>query len=365
MASEAEVRASFDEQAFWCAKLGSPFTALLCTLLARRLDRRTAVGRRVLDWPGDPRAAADAVALRLCAGLHYLARTGEAPALGRSYPPNPAPDGDMLWAGVAAALENKALEAWLDFAPQTNEAGRSAVLMAGLLTVADRFGLPIRLYELGASAGLNLLPDFYRYDLGGLEAGAPDAPLILRPEWEGPPPPAAAVRIVGRAGADLNPARLPAEADRLPAYLWPDQPERLARLDAALAVAAANPPPVDRAGAADWIEAKLALAPEPGVARVVMHSVAFQYFDAGTQERVARHIEAAGAAASGDAPVAWLRFEKEPDADRYALRLRSWPGGDALLAWTHPHGSKVRWLGVEPQQVVHVQAEPADGCLIL
>ena len=65
---------------------------------------------------------------------------------------------------------------------------------------------------------------------------------------------------------------------RLLAYLWPDQPERLARLEAALAIAADDPPRVDKADAADWIEASLALAPEPGVTRVVMHSVAFQYF---------------------------------------------------------------------------------------
>jgi hypothetical protein len=153
------------------------------------------------------------------------------------------------------------------------------------------------------------------------------------------------VSIVGRAGADLNPARLPQEAARLPAYIWPDQPERLVLLEAALAIAADHPPRVDKADAAEWIEAHLALAPEPGVARLVMHSVAFQYFGAAAQARVARHIEAAGSAAHAGAPLAWLRFEKEPDADIYSLRLRTWPGGDDLLAWTHPHGRKILWCG--------------------
>jgi hypothetical protein len=191
---------------------------------------------------------------------------------------------------------------------------------------------------------LTLLLDLYGHDLGGRRAGDAASAVQLKPEWAGPPPPEALVRIAGRAGADINPARLPADAAMLPAYVWPDQPERLARLEAALAIAAADPPRVAKADAADWIEAKLAVAPEPGVARVVMHSVAFQYFGAATQDRVTRHIHAAGLGADEGAPLAWLRFEKEPDADRYALRLRTWPGGDELLAWTHPHGREIRWL---------------------
>jgi hypothetical protein len=344
MATQDEVRASFAEQAFWCGRLGSLFTARLCETLGKRLDRASAVGRRALAWPGDPRALADALALRLCAGLHFMVRERRAPGLAALYPPAPLPGEAALWAGVAPLLDDPGLKAWLDSAPQTNEVGRSAVLMSGLLVIAARFGQPMRLYELGASAGLNLLLDHYGHDLGGLAAGERASAIRLKPEWEGPPPPGAAVRIVGRAGADLNPARLPRDSARLPAYLWPDQPERLARLEAAIAVAADHPPRVDRADAADWIEANLAVAPEPGVTRVVMHSVAFQYFGAEAQARIARHIEAAGAGADSTGPLAWLRFEKEPDADRYALRLRTWPGVEDLLAWTHPHGSRIEWL---------------------
>lgn len=344
MAGEAAIRASFAEQAYWCARLGSPFTALLCGMLGQRIDRSSRIGRRVLDWPGDPRASTDALALRLCAGLHYLVREGQAPALAPLYPPAPMPDEEALWAAVAATLDEKALAPWLDFAPQTNEVGRSAVLMSGLLVVAARFGLPVRLYELGASAGLNLLLDRYAYDLGGLETGDRASAVVLQPEWEGPPPPDAAVRIIGRAGADLNPARIPEQSTRLPAYIWPDQPHRLALLEAALATAAAGPPQVDKADAADWIETNLAPASEPDVARVVMHSVAFQYFGPAVQARVTRHIERAGSAANKDAPLAWLRFELEPGTGRHALRLRTWPGEEALLAWSHPHGSKIAWL---------------------
>ena len=59
MASEAQIRASFAEQAGFCTQLGAPFTALLCETLGQRLDRSTEVGRRVLSWRGDPGSFAD------------------------------------------------------------------------------------------------------------------------------------------------------------------------------------------------------------------------------------------------------------------------------------------------------------------
>jgi hypothetical protein len=344
LASEAQIRASFAEQAGFCTQLGAPFTALLCETLGRMLDRRTGAGRRILDWPGDPGCFADAVALRLCGGLHFLARSGAAPKLAALYPPTPLPDAERLREALVPVLANAELPRWLDHAPQTNEVGRSAVLMSGLLVIAQRFALPVRLYELGASAGLNLMLDRYGYDLGGLRTGDPASALQLCPEWKGPPPPPADVRVTGRAGTDLNPAHLPDEGGRLLAYVWPDQPERLARLQAALAIAAVAPPEVDRGGAADWIEAKLALDPEPGVTRVAMHSVAFQYFDADSQNRVTAHIEAAGKRALATAPLAWLRYEQDAESGKPSLRLRTWPGGEQLLAWAHPHGRFVHWL---------------------
>jgi hypothetical protein len=85
--------------------------------------------------------------------------------------------------------------------------------------------------------------------------------------------------------------------------------------------------------------------PEPGLCRVVLHSVAFQYFPAATQTRVTARLEQAGAKASQAAPLAWLRYEKSAGDAEFSLRLRSWPGGDRLLAWVHPHGAWIEWLG--------------------
>src|SRR4051812_46736171 len=82
-----------------------------------------------------------------------------------------------------------------DSAPQTNEVGRSAVLMSGLLVLAETFPQPVELLELGASAGLNLVLDRYGYELGGVGAGDPASELQLKPEWKGPQPPGAAVKV--------------------------------------------------------------------------------------------------------------------------------------------------------------------------
>jgi hypothetical protein len=345
MSIQPRVRAAFSTQAGWCDRLGAPFTALLCRLLGERIDRSTAVGRRVLDWPGDADPFGDALALRLCGGLHALVRRGGAPALAACYPPNALPDAETLWAKLAPVLADPAPLPWLDSAPQTNEVGRSAVLMSGLLAAADRFAQPIELLELGASAGLNLLLDLYAYDLGGLAAGDPASPLRLKPEWKGPPPPDAAVAIAGRRGVDLNPLDPRRDGERLLAYVWPDQQARLARLGTALAVAAANPPSVDRGDAAAWLEQRLAEPQGLGVTRIVFHSVAFHYFPAATRERIAALMAEAGGAASEETPLGWLRYETEPDEDRFTLRLRLWPGGeDRLLAACDPHGNKVSWL---------------------
>ena len=343
---ETRIRESFAEQAYWCERLGSPLTASLCRLLGERLERGTSVGRKVLDWPGDPLPTAEALALRLCAGLHWLVRRGAAPDLAALYPPSPPPAEEELWPALenVLAARSDALAGWIERPPQTNEVGRAALLTAGLLVLARSFPLPVSLYELGASAGLNLLLDRFGYDLGGVAAGDPGSPVQLRPDWRGAPPPAARIEVAGGRGVDLNPARLPADRDRLIAYVWPDQPRRLDQIEAALAIAAGDPPLVDQADAADWIERRLAPAPQAGLCRVVLHSVAFQYFPPASQRRVEAHLEAVGAEARADAPLAWLRFEKLPQDDRYSLRLRRWPGEDRLLAWGQPHGGWIDWL---------------------
>ena len=345
--SEADVRNAFSFQADWARRLDAPFTERLCTVVGDVLDRATAVGARVLDWPGAP--IADALVLRLLGGLHALVRAGALPALAAVYPPNTLPDDKILAARLRDALADdeasRQLLPWLDAPPQTNEVARSGVLMPGLMVVAAATGLPLRLFELGASGGLNLRLDRYAYDLGGARSGPADAPIVLAPAWTGPPPPAAVVAVATRAAVDLAPVDVARARDRLLAYVWPDQPERAARLAAAIDAFVADPAPIARADAADWVEAHVALL--PGTATVVLHSIAFQYFPPASQARIAAHMATTEVAATAAAPLAWLRFEMPPGPPALPeLRLTLWPGGDdRLLARAHPHGASVEWLG--------------------
>lgn len=329
-------------QAEFCRALGSPFTALLCRLLGARIDPASPLGHRLDRWPADP--ATDALVLRLTGGLHAAVLAGEAPGLASLYPPAPLPDADRLWAAVQPVVARPEFADWLISAPQTNEVGRTGALAPGMLVVAAETGLPLALFELGASAGLNLLPDRYALHLGSMRAGDATSPLTIAPIWEGADPPAVPLRIASRAGVDLNPLS-GADATRMLAYVWPDQPRRLQAMRAATAIAAADPPPLQKGDAADFVEQRI--TPQPGVATLLFHSIAFQYFPQATQARIFAHMQRAGAVATAQTPLAWLRYEmSDPSAPSAPeLRLILWPGGtDRLLAVGHPHGASLRWL---------------------
>ena len=338
-------------QAATSPRLGSPFVGNLCQLLAERLDRGSGFGRRILDWPGDPHRAA--LALRACGALHALARSGREPALTAAYPPTPF-DADRLWAAITEALtrHDAFLTAFLDSAPQTNEVARSALILGGALHLAARVGLPLALYEIGSSAGLNLGFDAYRYDLGdGLVWGPEDAPLTVRCAWRGATPPLdAPLRVVARKGCDRNPLdpANPADVDRLMAYIWADQQYRLARTAAALELAAAEGRKPDRLDAAEWVEREFARPASVGTCRVLLHTVVWQYLPDETQARIEAVLEREAAAATPDTPLARLSMEPDaqsPDSDMGAgLTLTVWPGGDKLaLGRGDFHGRWAEW----------------------
>lgn len=342
------VRDAFRRQAEFCAGMGSPFTARLCDLAAERLQPGTTVGDRLLDWPGDPSNLADAVPLRLAGALHALVLEGRDPGLAGAYPPHAVPD-DALWSAVAAAFETHAgfFLARLDGPPQTNETQRSAALCPGYLTVAAETGLPLVCSEIGASAGLNLLWDRFAYAFGAARWGDPAAKVQLAPEWTGSPPPLPTVEVVERAGCDVAPLdpSAPATEDRLLSFVWADQPERIARTRAALALARAAGLRVAKADAGDWVAMRLAEA-RPGRAHVIAHSIMWQYMPEATRGRIAGLIAAAGGGATAAAPLAWLRLEPDGAAPGAAITLDLWPdGGSRVLGRADFHGRWVDWRG--------------------
>ena len=350
MTDEPAIRSAFRWQADFCRASDAPILAGICDALAACLDDTSLTGRRVLDWPGDP--IADGLPLRVAAPFHALVRSKRGGALAAVYrgeTREPAAIEAAL--RVAIADHDGEIAAWLDGPPQTNEPARSGVLMAGLLTLAARFAPLTRfeLLEIGSSAGLNLMIDRYSFDLGGVRAGPADAPLHIEPEWRGPPPPAAEVRIERVRGVDIAPIDLgdPRQAERLMAYIWIDQRDRLERTARAIELAQATPPRLEQGDAADWIEARLAEPQADGVIRVLMHSIVWQYLPPATQRRIEAAMAAAGARASADRPLGWLAYEGERGLARHGLTVRSWPGDGkpARLASAHPHGAWIEWSG--------------------
>jgi hypothetical protein len=345
------VRDAFRAQAESCATMGSPFTARLCTVLARRLQPGDPVSDRVLGWKGDPEGRADALPLRLAGALHGLVIEGRDPALAAVYPPRSAGIDDAgLFAAVQAAFRANAsfLLDRLASPPQTNETMRSAALCPGFLTIADRTRLPLVTSELGASAGLNLVWDRFRYRFGDAEWGPEGSSVRIEADWSGPPPPMPDVHVRERAGCDQTPVDLGSDRDtlRLQSYVWADQPERMARLRAALDIAIAAGIEVIRSEALDWLEERLALRLQ-GAVHVVYHSLFWQYLDAETQARAVEMLEGAGSRCTPEAPLAWLRLEGDGTAPGAAILLTLWPGGrTALLGRADYHGRWVRWSGL-------------------
>jgi hypothetical protein len=338
-------------QAQWCHGLGSPLYGALLERAAADCESGGVTWSILEAHAQEPLAAA--VALRFMGGVHRLVLEGEAAALARHYPSAGGSVGDLddAWRVLRQTLVHHEARLRLSMPSpvQTNEVGRSGVLLGGFLEIACHTGLPLRLLEIGASAGLNLRWDFYRYESGGGAWGDAQSPVRFAPTFEGVHPTLdVRAEIVERRGCDLCPLDPGSAADRttLRAYLWPDHIARRQRLDGALRIAQSVPADVESVCAGDWLETELAQS-RTGVATVVFHSIMMQYVARDERARILETLRAAGSRATTRAPLAWLRFEpvKASSETTYRLDLTLWPGGEMQsLAVASPHGPPVRWL---------------------
>lgn len=343
----SQIAAGIAIQAEHCRRNGAPVTARIVDAQVALMAGDTAVGRRIANWPGLP--LEDAMPLRLAGGFHHLLLTGADKRM------DPVYCGDVTSQDAVDAIvtavtrdHDARLLPWLDGPPQTNEAGRSASFMAGLMWLSGRLGPRFELNELGASAGINTMMDRYHYDLGGVCIGVAASPMQLRPVWRGTPPPANPVEFMAIRGCDQAPVDL-SDGDaamRVKAYVWPENVDRIARMDAAIALASERRPDVVRADALDWVVARLAAPQADGVTRVFHHSIVWQYIPAERRQAIAEAIEAAGADAAADKPLAWMMLETNRETFAHELRIRHWPGDGqwTLLAQAQAHGAWVEWL---------------------
>lgn len=343
-----EVAKAIEWQADHATNNGAPCTGRVVRAQLRLLDGETEVGRRIAGWPGKP--LEDALPLRLAGGHHNLVLTGNDARLAPVYRGEVTDQAEVDALVVAVTRENDAaLLPWLDGPPQTNEAGRSASIMAALLWLSQRLGPKFELNELGASAGVNTMMERFFFDLGGTTAGPEDLPMRIVPEWRGNPPPQEVVEIAGIKGCDRAPVNLadPSAALRLKSYVWAEVTERIARIDAAIALAGQKVPEVVKMDAGDFVAERLAAPQGEDVTRVVFHSIVWQYLPPETRARIEALMGEAGARATTSRRLAWVMLETNRETFRHELSVRYWPGGaqPQVLGTAHAHGAWVEWFG--------------------
>jgi len=340
----------FRQQALACAHLGSPMYAELLARLADDVEAGGPTARALRGHEQDP--GPSGLALRLAGSVHRLVLAGAAPELAPLYP---SVGGTWERAGAEAVLtfldrRGEEVVPLLDQAPQTNEVGRAAALLGGMLRLQERWPLPIRLFEVGASAGLNLQADRFCYidDAGGVW-GDQDAQVVLMGAWDGARLPLdRRVVVVERRGSDVNPVDPRTDEGRLTlrSYVWPDMTARHARLEGAIELARSEPLRVERADAASYVEHIELMR---GALTVLWHSVMWQYLPTEQQERVTGRLADLGSTATEESPLVHLFAEPtrrtSDDEHEFWVCAEGWPGpgGREFLGRMAPHGVPVTW----------------------
>ncbi len=326
-------------QAEMCGKIGSPLYADLLERAAEDVEAGGPVAKPLRGHEDDPQLSV--LGLRLMGAVNRLVLAGRETVLADAYA-----DGDpaRAWEALRDVVGRNGaeLQELVQLPVQTNEVGRCNALLFGFIAVATETGMPLRLLEVGASAGLNLRWDRYRYAAGDFSWGPADSPVRLEFELESEPPNfPPTVEIAARHGCDASPIDPTTEEGRLTllAYIWPDQADRIARMQAALKVASELPIEIDREPAASWTKRMLS-DPMPGQATVLYHSIVMQYLSEEERGIFSDNVQAAGERATKEAPLAWLRME--PGGERADVHLTAWPGGETRhIARVGYHGSPV------------------------
>lgn len=227
---------------------------------------------------------------------------------------------------------------------QTNEAARCAVLLPALASLPQ----PLALIEVGASAGLTLVPDFYSYDYAGQRVAGrdPHAPTLRCQPTGSVPVPTAVPEVAWRAGIDLNPLDVGDEADVdwLSCLIWPGEQGRVERLHAAVATAHRHPPALHRGDLLDDLPAVAAQAPASATL-VIYHSAVLAYVDRGKRAAFAATVAELGAV--------WLSNEGDGvlpnlDTGRHPGSFALVQNGTDVLARTDPHGTWIEWIAHPP-----------------
>lgn len=350
----------FRDMAANCARLGAPTYADLSAFVADRIDVEgdpdTPSDLAALLAPYADARIGDMVPLRFFAAVQRLALARQAPALALYYaslggsPPTTPAARDACRVALLDTVHTHGPEiaSGLRMFPQTNEVGRTAALLAVLREISAAWHLPVRLHEIGASAGLSLRVDALA-DAGVVPIERPGA---------GPAP-----VIVERVGCDIEPLDAATQDGRLAltSFIWPDHVDRFERLRGALQVAAEVPADLV---AEDALAHVRSLHLREGTALVVWHSAMWMYLPFAQRRAILDALADLGAAASANAPLVHIALEPVSEAAGeqhvFHLEVTSWPalgevpaGVTVTRATTPPSGLPVRWAVPCVGAIVH------------
>ena len=337
---------AFNAQADACENLDSPFTAMLLRQVALNLSDDHPVGAHLHGWPSYDTFRSGAVALRLAGAMNSVVLLGLDEGLTAVYPPNDV-NGDTLWKAVDQAMRQHHVHiiGWMDSPPQTNEIRRTNALIPGFHLIASETGLPLVMSELGASTGLNLNWDLFAMEINGQIWGNADATVRLTPDWRGALPAMADIKVLDREGCDIKPLdpNNPDDRLRLLSYIWPDQTQRIENTKRAIDLACQTGRTVLQEDALAFLARRLKAT--EGAARVIYHSIMWQYLSDEAQAEGEAMIFTAGAEATLDTPLAWLRAEPDAQKGSAATTLNLWPNGGARdLGRIDFHGRWIEWF---------------------
>lgn len=245
------------------------------------------------------------------------------------------------WADVSGVVRERRT--------QTNEAGRCGTLLPALERVATTTGRPLALIEVGASAGLCLYPDHYRYRYGdGDWLGPADAAVCLSisTAGAGAPIPSGVPPVIWRAGIDINPLDVADEDDMrwLECLVWPEQTDRRDRLRAAIATVRADPPLLIQGDLNETVADLVAQAPADA-AVVVFHTAVLAYLETEGRERFAAQMASLPAYwVSNEAPSTFPSIDAlaPPPTSRQQMTLLALNG--VPMAYATPHGQYLSGL---------------------
>lgn len=341
--SRPGIRAIFLDIAASCERLGAPTYADLSRCVADWCDDEPLRG---LLAPYSDARVGEMIPLRLLSAVHRLALAREAPEVAIYLPTmggvSPRDDADrerLCRAFLATVAHHRDVVAdALSRVPQTNEVGRTVGLAALLRRVQRGFGLPVRLHEIGCSAGLSL-----RVDALISEAVVPSDHV----DWGSLPD------IIERIGCDVAPVDATTTEGRLllTSFIWPDHAVRYERLRGALAIADTVHVDLIAQDALDYVRG---LRLVPGTTLVVWHSAMWLYLPVQARAGIRAALDDLGRQASEVSPLAHVSLEpvsdRRADQHRFTLSMATWPGLDGLppgieVAWgtAPPGGEPVAW----------------------